>query len=67
MGNKHKDIVPIPACTKTVIQQIVFIYEMDIPYKLEVAFTNGVATDYEIINGVYRGVTASEAITRITS
>jgi hypothetical protein len=39
---------------------------LDIPYKLEIAYTNGEATDYEKVDGVYRGITASEAITRVT-
>lgn len=46
IGQKQKDVVFIPPCTKYAIRQIVYFTDVDIPYKLDVAYTNGVANEY---------------------
>ena len=46
MGQKQRDVVFVPACTKYVIRQIVYFTDVDIPYKLEVAYTNGIENEY---------------------
>lgn len=34
MGQKQRDVVFVPACTKYVIRQMVYFTDVDIPYKL---------------------------------
>ncbi len=63
---KQKDVVSIPPCTETTIHKTVFISDQDIPYILEIAYTNGLAVEYEKINGYFRGTTTGEVNTYIT-
>jgi hypothetical protein len=60
VGQKQRDVVNIPPCTKYMIKQIVYSTDADVPYTLQIGYSNGLETEYEMINGWYRGVTAGE-------
>lgn len=59
--------MPVPACERVTIKQVVYTYDRDIPYRVDIGYTNGSGTEYETIHGVYRGIATSEAKTYITS
>lgn len=66
MGQKQKDVVTIPACTRYIIRQIVESTDADVPYTLQIGYTNGQAMEYEVINGFYRGVAVGEVKTTVS-
>lgn len=65
VGQKQKDVVTIPACTRYTIRQVVESTDADVPYTLQIGYTNGVAMEYEVINGFYRGVAVGEVKTTV--
>lgn len=66
MGQKQKDVVTIPPCTRYIIRQIVESTDADVPYTLQIGYSNGIAMEYEVINGFYRGVAVGEVKTTVT-
>ncbi len=67
IGQKQKDIIQVPACTKYTVQQIVYTTTADVPYVLRIGYTNGPFQEYENINGYYKGVSTSKVETKIKS
>lgn len=57
----------VPSCKKFTIKQIVYSTDADVPYKLEIGYTNGAATEFDVVHGWYRGVVTGEAETTINS
>ena len=66
MGQRQKDVVTIPPCTKYIIRQIVESTDADVPYTLQLVYTNGLAMEYESISGYYRGVAVGEVKTTVS-
>ncbi len=46
IGQRQKDVVEIPSCTKYVIKQIVYATYADVPYVLKIGYTNGLSMEY---------------------
>lgn len=65
IGQRQKDVVEIPSCTKYIIKQVVYTSYADVPYVLKIGYTNGISMEYENINGYYKGVSTSEVETDI--
>lgn len=46
IGQRQKDVVEIPPCTKYIIKQIVYATYADVPYVLKIGYTNGQGMEY---------------------
>jgi hypothetical protein len=46
IGQRQKDVVEIPSCTKYIIKQMVYATYADVPYVLKIGYTNGLGMEY---------------------
>ena len=65
VGQRQKDVVTVPPCTKYTIRQIVEYTDADVPYTLQIGYTNSRAVEYESISGHYRGIAVGEVKTTV--
>jgi hypothetical protein len=65
VGQMQRDEVEVAPCIKKTITQIAYSSNVDIPYVVEIGFTNGVAQAVDLIKGHYRGVLTSNVETTI--
>ena len=56
VGQSQRDEVEVGPCTKKIMRLIVYSAYVEVPYVVNIGYTNGITNEVDRISGYFRGV-----------